>query len=382
MFRQTMTSQTSRRVFSQLLRTSSTAATCQELLSSSKPLMTKIVCTLGPATDQAPKVHELVATGMSVARLNFSHAGTDYSYPEHCQALVRAAPGRHAALVSNNDSYHIPPNVRAILVDTKGPEIRTGPLQGGGAVNVVQIEKGAVVELTAHDVSHEPAPETAAGPHRLHVDYASIAETLTVGGQALLDDGLLALQVTAVDDTAQTVTCVALNGGPMKANKGVNLPNAVLDLPALTDKDKRDLEWACRTGADYVAASFVRTAANVRSVKAFLDRCIAELHQKGDAAPQHAPLRPLVISKIESKEGVDNFAAILKESDGIMVARGDLGVEIPYYEVFAAQKMMVAACNQVGKPVIVATQMLDSMQRNPRPTRAEVTDVGTACFDG
>ena len=174
--------------------------------------------------------------------------------------------------------------------------------------------------------------------------------------------------------------CVALNAGPIKKNKSVNLPNSVLDLPALTDKDKRDLKWSCTVGADYLAASFIRSGPNVRSIKAYLDRCIAELPPPEDGAPPR--LRPLVISKIESKEGVDNFDDILLESDGIMVARGDLGVEIPYAKVFAAQKMMVEKCNAAGKPVIVATQMLDSMQKNPRPTRAEVTDVGTAVLDG
>lgn len=231
-----------------------------------------------------------------------------------------------------------------------------------------------MVEVTTDDVSNDEAPASPEGPHRLNIDYQSIAKTLSVGGQILLDDGLIALEVTHVENNS--VTCVALNAGPIKKNKGVNLPNAELDLPALTEKDKRDLKWSCEVGADFVAASFIRTASNVRSVKAYLDRCIAEMPKLSDGSPP--PLRPLVISKIESKEGVDNFDEVLRESDGIMVARGDLGVEIPFRKVFAAQKMMVEKCNQVGKPVIVATQMLDSMQRNPRPTRAEVTDVGTA----
>jgi pyruvate kinase len=202
------------------------------------------------------------------------------------------------------------------------------------------------VEVTTEDVSNDPAPDTPDGPHRLNVDYQSIATTLKVGSQVLLDDGLIALQVTHVENNS--VTCVALNGGPIKKNKGVNLPDSELDLPALTEKDKRDLKWSVQVGADFVAASFIRTAANVRSVKAFLDRCVAELpHEEGS----HPPLRPLVISKIESKEGVDHFDEILKESDGIMVARGDLGVEIPFRKVFAAQKMMVEKCNAAGKPV-------------------------------
>lgn len=339
--------------------------------------MTKIVCTLGPSTDTLEPISRLVAEGMHVARLNFSHAGVDYSYPEKLMELVRSVPGKHHQLMTGALKASMPPNLRAILVDTKGPEIRTGPLQGG--VGEALFETGCEVEVTIHDVSNDPAPSSANGPHRLQVDYQSIAKTVQVGGQILLDDGLLALEVLEIDPKEEYVKCKALNAGPIKKNKGVNLPNAQLDLPALTDKDKRDLKWACENGADFVAASFIRTPENVRSVIAYLDRCVAALP---DRPGGNRPIRPLVISKIESKEGVDNFEEILEESDGIMVARGDLGVEIPFHQVFKQQKRMVAACNSVGKPVIVATQMLDSMQRNPRPTRAEVTDVGTGVLDG
>jgi len=348
--------------------------------------MTKIVCTIGPATDQEDTMQALVDGGMSVARLNFSHAGDDYSYPEENTALIRNARGIHAELLESSRVVVDPDdensqrinNVRGLLVDTKGPEIRTGPLQGNAPET--EIAAGAQVVLTTQNVSEEDAPGTPEGPHRIQVDYQSIASTLSVGGQALLDDGLLALEVVNIDLASGCVHTVALNGGPIKKNKGVNLPNCTLDLPALTEKDKRDLQWAVDVGADYVAASFVRTASNVRSVIAFLDGCVADADPS--AGQSKNKLRPLVISKIESAEGVENFGEILDESDGIMVARGDLGVEIPYSQVFAVQKEMVAACNAVGKPVIVATQMLDSMQRNPRPTRAEVTDVGTAVLDG
>lgn len=338
--------------------------------------MTKIVCTLGPSSDNEKSISDLVSNGMHVARLNFSHAGNDYSYVESNRDLVRQAPGMHAELAAGAIT-EMPKNVRAVLVDTKGPEIRTGILQG--KVEVAEIAEGATVELTTLDVSGDSPPASSDGPHRIQVDYASIAKSLSVGSMALLDDGLLALEVTDIDLSGMFVTCVALNGGPIKKNKGVNLPNTKLDLPALTEKDKRDLKWACENEADYIAASFIRTPGNVRSVIAYLERCITDIPNNKHGKK---PMRPLVISKIESKEGVDNFSDILCESDGIMVARGDLGVEIPYSKVFAAQKMMVAACNAVGKPVIVATQMLDSMQRNPRPTRAEVTDVGTAVLDG
>eukprot|EP00591_Stephanopyxis_turris_P003610 CAMPEP_0195523272 /NCGR_PEP_ID=MMETSP0794_2-20130614/22255_1 /TAXON_ID=515487 /ORGANISM="Stephanopyxis turris, Strain CCMP 815" /LENGTH=523 /DNA_ID=CAMNT_0040653231 /DNA_START=191 /DNA_END=1762 /DNA_ORIENTATION=+ len=337
--------------------------------------MTKIVCTMGPSSDKKAIVNELVQTGLNVARLNFSHAGSDYTYPKHCMDLVRSACDTHCN-ITVEPGVSVANNTRAVLVDTKGPEIRTGPLQGNA--EIAEIADGALVEVTTQDVSSDepPSPE---GPHRLQVDYQSIAKSLEVGRLILLDDGLLALEVQNIDADTNTVSCVALNGGPIKKNKGVNLPDTQLDLPALTDKDKRDLKWACEVGADYVAASFIRTPDNVRSVVAYLERCCAALGPTHDGRHR---LRPLVISKIESKEGVDNFDAILEESDGIMVARGDLGVEIPFEDVFAGQKMMVSACNAVGKPVIVATQMLDSMQRNPRPTRAEVTDVGTAVLDG
>lgn len=323
--------------------------------------------------------------------------GTDYTYPNQLLEYIRTAPARHASLetsslgtsTSSSDGSGsgsgLPRNVRAVLIDTKGPEIRTLPLQGNE--EVIDIAKGASVEITTNVVSTDPAPTSADGPHRIQVDYPTIAQALTVGGQILLDDGLIALEIDSIDASNNAVHCTALNGGPIKKNKGVNLPNTSIDLPALTEKDKMDLRWACEVQADYVAASFIRTAENARSVVAYLNRCMDEITHEPSASSSTIPTpsaykRPLVISKIENKEGLDNFDEILRESDGIMVARGDLGVEIPYRKVFAAQKKMVSACNDAGKPVIVATQMLDSMQRNPRPTRAEVTDVGTAVLDG
>jgi len=344
--------------------------------------MTKVVCTLGPSTDSKEKISELVNRGMNVARLNFSHTGNDYTYPESLLKLVRDAPGRHHYLADGAVGVDdMPHNLRAVLVDTKGPEIRTQPLQGNQ--KIADIEQDAIVEITTEDVSGDDAPPSDSGPHRIQVDYASIGSSVSIGSQILLDDGLIELEVIDIDNNG-LITTIAKNGGPIQKNKGVNLPNTTIDLPALTEKDKQDLKWACQVGADFVAASFIRNASNVRSVKAYLDRCIAELKASSDPNTTTGMeyMRPLIISKIENKEGVDHFDDILKESDGIMVARGDLGVEIPYRKVFAIQKMMVSACNEVGKPVIVATQMLDSMQRNPRPTRAEVTDVGTACLDG
>jgi len=195
------------------------------------------------------------------------------------------------------------------------------------------------------------------------MDYEALGSTVSVGGTVLLDDGLIGLEVVEIDAVSGDVRTRVMNGGPIKANKGVNLPGCVLQLPALTAKDRLDLQWAVESGADAVAASFIRSGANVRSVIAHLERCCDKVGRV---------TRPIVISKIESAEGVDHFDEILEASDGIMVARGDLGVEIPFEKVFAEQKRMVALCNSAGKPVIVATQMLDSMQKNPRPTRAEV----------
>ena len=236
--------------------------------------MTKIVCTIGPASDSQGNINELVKHGMSVARLNFSHAGSDYTYPEECIAKIRAAPDPlHELLLAGSsedggglNKNFTANNVRAILVDTKGPEIRTGPLPGNA--DVAHIQAGHRVDLTLANVADLPAynPENDTNNEKssgqqnhlqLQVDYEKIAESLHVGKQVLLDDGLIALQVVAIDIPDKLVICQALNGGPIKKNKGVNLPGTTLDLPALTDKDKRDLKWACQVGADFVAASFM-----------------------------------------------------------------------------------------------------------------------------
>ena len=203
-----------------------------------------------------------------------------------------------------------PPFVRAFK------EIRTGVLAGDQDVSNIEVD--AQVILTVEDVSGESVPEDGNTDRKISIDYQSICKTVSVGKLILLDDGLIALEVLEVDPHGKFVVCKALNGGPIKKNKGVNLPGMELDLPALTEKDKRDLQWACEMGADYIAASFIRTGSNVRSVIAYLNRCIASLPELDG----FTRLRPLVISKIENKEGVDHFDEILKESDGIMVARG------------------------------------------------------------
>jgi pyruvate kinase len=300
-------------------------------------IRTKVVCTLGPSTDSKERVDQLIQNGMNVARLNFSHAGSDYSYPDQCFNLIRNAHGMHYSIASamniQDDGLvpSLPPNLRAVLVDTKGPEVRTGPLPQGETK--LEINVGQTVEIHTNQdvVSQAAVPSNENEVLKLSVDYLSIARTVEVGSQILLDDGLIALEVVEIDvSNYEYVKTRALNAGPIQKNKGVNLPGMKLDLPALTDKDKRDLHWACQIGADFIAASFIRTPENVRSVIAFLERCITDVRMKHESdgtskLPHYKPpLRPLVISKIESQEGVENFDAILEESDGIMVARGDV----------------------------------------------------------
>lgn len=328
--------------------------------------MTKVVCTLGPSSETFPVVSELVKEGLNVARLNFSHVGS-YEEPLSKVKIVRDAPGIHAELDAGMpEGRKRPANLRAVMLDTKGPEIRTKEL----AKDVMDIVEGTEIVLTS---GTDIVKKDATVCDEIATDYDLLAKTVNTGSQILLDDGLIALEVTNVDVETGLVTTKALNSGPIKKNKGVNLPGSTLQLPALTEKDRKDLQWGVEVGVDAVAASFIRKAADVRAVVAHLERCCADVGRK---------VRPLVISKIESQEGVENFRGILDASDGIMIARGDLGVEIPFEQVFKHQKDMVKACNQAGKPVIVATQMLDSMQKNPRPTRAEVTDVGQAVIDG
>lgn len=346
--------------------------------------MTKMVCTLGPASNEQSVVQSLSDNGMSVARLNFSHVPRgEYEYTREFIKLVRRCEGMHRRTLSRD--Y----NMVAVLLDTKGPEIRTGVVEGyvRGEKNLyVSLDDGAKVVVTTNDELKEKVSKDV-----LYVDYKAIGTTVKAGDRILLDDGLIGLEIDSVSATLTNssgedyveVECTVSNGGDLGSVKGVNIPNTTLQLPSMTEKDKEDILWAVKLNeVDIVAASFVRKAGDVRSVKAYLERCIQQARADGDIPKGEQVVRPSVISKIENKEGVDNFEEILAESDGIMVARGDLGVEIPFAELLILQKKMVRLCNLAGKPVVVATQMLDSMQRNPRPTRAEVTDVGNAVLDG
>ena len=299
---------------------------------------TKIVCTIGPKTESVEKLTELVDAGMNVMRLNFSHG----DFAEHGTRIA------NFRTVMENKGEQL-----AILLDTKGPEIRT-----------IKLEDGNDVDLVAGQEFTFTTDATVVGNKDVvAVTYLGFAKDLSAGNTILVDDGLIEMEVIATTETE--VKCKVLNNGALGENKGVNLPGVSVQLPALSEKDKADLKFGC---VDFVAASFIRKEDDVKEIRELLNANGGEnIH---------------IISKIENQEGVDNFDSILEASDGIMVARGDLGVEIPAEEVIFAQKMMIEKCNRARKMVITATQMLDSMISNPRPTRAEAGDVANAIMDG
>lgn len=300
---------------------------------------TKIVSTLGPASNSVEEIKALIEAGISAARLNFSHG----DHEEHGARIANLKQAREEL------NAPIP-----IILDTKGPEIRTRDLVDG---KKVQLEEGQTFTLTTDDIVGDNT--------RVAVTYADITKDLSVGSTVLIDDGLIELTVT--DINGNDVICRVVNSGLLGTKKGVNLPNVHINLPALTDKDIDDIKFGVSVGVDYIAASFIRSAKDVLEIKRVLEEC-------GGSDVQ-------IISKIENRDGVDNIDEILEVTDGIMVARGDLGVEIPFEEVPLVQKMLIEKCIQKGKPVITATQMLNSMMDNPRPTRAEVNDVANAIFD-
>ncbi len=300
---------------------------------------TKIICTLGPAVDSEDMIRTLIRTGMDAARFNFSHG----SHPEHLARLnmlkaVRDAMGRPVATI----------------LDTKGPEIRIKSFE----TKTITLEPGDPFTLTTEDVTGNQG--------WVSVTYPQLHEELQPGQEILIDDGLVAIRVERIEGT--NIVCTVENGGTLSANKSINIPGVHIQLPALTEKDVDDIRFGVDNDFDFIAASFVRRAADVEAVRAVLHEC------GGDDVK--------IIAKIENQEGVDNLDAILEAADGIMVARGDLGVEIPAARVPILQKQMIRKGLQQGKPVITATQMLDSMMRNPRPTRAEVSDVANAVYDG
>lgn len=300
---------------------------------------TKIICTIGPASRDPKILAQLMEAGMNVCRLNFSHG----THEEHGQLIkdIRA--------VSKRLSLPI-----AILQDLAGPKIRTGKLKGKNSVTLVD---GASFTLTSRDVD--------GSDQEVGLTYPDLAHNVRAGDAILLADGAMELRVKSTTDT--DVVCIVVDGGELGSNKGINLPTRSINAPILSDKDRRDLEFGLAQGVDFIALSFVRTAHDVETVK----KVIAN-------AKQDTPL----IAKIEKFEALDNIDEIIAAADGIMVARGDLGVEIPLESVPRAQKMLISKTNAAAKPVITATQMLRSMVENLRPTRAEVTDVANAIYDG
>jgi pyruvate kinase len=302
---------------------------------------TKIVCTIGPASESVEKLVKLMEAGMNVARLNFSHG----DYEEHGMRIKNI---REAAKLTGKTV--------AILLDTKGPEIRTHNMEN----DAIELTEGSEVIISMEEV--------LGTPEKFSVTYAGLIHDVTEGSKILLDDGLIGLEVLAVDKEKGEIKAKVLNSGVLKNKKGVNVPGVRVNLPGITEKDAKDIIFGIEQGIDFIAASFVRRASDVLEIRELLEA--------------HNALDIKIIPKIENQEGVDNIDEILEVADGLMVARGDLGVEIPAEEVPLVQKELIKKCNALGKPVITATQMLDSMQRNPRPTRAEASDVANAIFDG
>ena len=301
---------------------------------------TKIVCTMGPNTDDRELMRKLIQSGMDVARFNFSH-GNHEEHKKRMDMLKQLREEEHTNT--------------AILLDTKGPEIRTGVLKGGKKIT---LKNGADFILTTNEIEGDE--------NKVSITYSGLVDDVDKGSTILIDDGLIGLEV--VRKTETDIICTVINGGELGERKGVNVPNVPVRLPAITEKDKEDIRFGVEQDIDFIAASFVRNAECVLEIRAFLKEL-------------KAPYIP-IIAKIENAEGIRNIDEIIRAADGIMVARGDLGVEIPAEEVPYLQKMMIQKCNKNFKTVITATQMLDSMIRNPRPTRAEVTDVANAVYDG
>lgn len=302
---------------------------------------TKIVCTIGPASESVDMLVNLINAGMNVCRLNFSHG--DYE--------------EHGARIKNiREAVKITGKRVAILLDTKGPEIRTNDMENGAIT--MKIGDSVRISMT----------EVLGTNEKFSITYPELINDVNVGSHILLDDGLIDLEVTDIDRDANEIVTVVKNEGVLKNKKGVNVPGVSVNLPGITEKDANDIRFGIGQGIDFIAASFVRRASDVLEITKILEEENATHIQ--------------IIPKIENQEGIDNIDEILKVSDGLMVARGDMGVEIPTEDVPVVQKALIKKCNALGKPVITATQMLDSMQRNPRPTRAEANDVANAIYDG
>lgn len=301
---------------------------------------TKIICTIGPASESKEMLTDLMKAGMNVTRINFSHGG----YEENATKI--------ATIKEVRDELNVPV---PLMLDTKGPEIRTGKLESGDVK--VKIEEGQEFTFLYEDVIGNNT--------KASISYKGLSEDVKPGSRILVDDGAIEFEVQEI--VGKDVVCKALNTGMLGSRKTVNVPGLVLNLPALSQKDIDDITNGVKAGFDYIAASFVRRASDVQAIRDLLNANGGE--------------NVKIISKIESQEGIDNFEEILALSDGIMVARGDMAVEVPFEKVPVIQKHFIKRCNEVGKPVVTATQMLESMTSNPRPTRAEVSDVANAVYD-
>lgn len=299
---------------------------------------TKIVCTIGPSIDSEELLEQLILAGMDVARLNLSHG----SRKEHLRRLE----------MIKKVSSRLNRNV-GLLFDTRGPEVRTGDL----SAETVLLEDGNTIILTTENIKGDK--------NRVSVTYSELHKDLNPGSLVLIDDGLITLKVLSID--GRDIICTVVHGGELRSYKGLNTPGTRINLPAVGEEDRIDIELALDQDVHFLAASFTRSVEDVLEIRRLIENRGGNL---------------MIIAKIESREGVENYNSILKVADGVMVARGDLGVEIPTEEVPLLQKQFIRKCNRLGKPVITATQMLDSMIRNPRPTRAEASDVANAIFDG